>query len=357
MPSNPEDLLQDPRYWDRTLLLLFLEHVDETIYSNAKEGLRLARVAPRLAQKTPKARGAEGRRRHQEHLVRAHATLGGAYRATHRLRAAESEYVKALQITESSAISPQARANLYRRLAILRVSQKRHDEALALAEEAVEMLRDREDQQELAAALAALGYVLNEQGRFSTAIPHHGEALRIAGTALRLAGRRRPVALVRIHQVARVNLANALAHSPSPEIAATALAHVQFARRELRGKKRSRARHHCQWIEGKAWLAMGLDRRAEQAFWVARRGFVRLDAPWEIALVSLDIAGIHRLYGQWHELEALAEDTFRRFRELSGDFESISALGLWLEAAQAREGARVAMSDAQQTLQARMPPS
>ncbi len=228
---------------------------------------------------------------------------------------------------------------------------------MALAEEAVELLRNRKDQQELAAAIAALGYVLNEQGRFAAATPHHGEALRLAGTALRRAGRKRSAALVRIHQVARVNLANALAHSPSPEVAATALEHVQFARRELRGQKRSRARHHCQWIEGKAWLAMGLDRRAEQAFWVARRGFVRLDAPWEIALVSLDIAGILRLYGQWQELEGLAEDTFRRFRELSGDFEAISAIGLWLESAQAREGAGVAIAKAERTLQARMPRS
>ncbi len=357
MPSNPEELLECESYRDPTFLRQFLEHVDDVIYRDAKAGLKLARVAPRLAELVPIAKDSKGRRRNQEQLVRAHAALGGAYRATRRLGAAESKYALALEIAESSAITQRPRADLYRRLAVLRIWQHRFAEALVLAEDAVEIFRRHKDQQGLAAATATLGYVLNEQKRFADAIPHHGAALRLAGQALRLAGRRRPAALVRVHQVARINLADALAHSQSPRIASMALDHAREARRALRGQRRCRARHHCQWIEGRAWLRMGLDRRAEQAFKVARRGFVRLDAPWEIALVSLELAALYRLYGQWEELEALAEDTFRRFRELCGDFEAISALSLWVDAVHAREGAEAAIDAAQKTIQARMPRS
>ncbi len=357
MPRDPEELLEVERYRDPTFLRIFLDHVDDVIYRDPRAGLKLARVAPRLAELVPEGRGRGSRRRHREWLIRAHATLGGAYRATGRLDAAESEYALALRIADSLRISPPARANLCRRLAVLRACQKRYVEALELADEAAEIFRGRKDRQGLAAAIATRGYVLNEEGRFADAIPYHGEALRIAGEALRVAGRKRPAALVRVHQVARVNLADALAQSSGAEAAAEALDQAREAGRALRGQRRCRARHHCQWIEGKAWLRLGLDRRAEQSLKVARRGFVRLDAPWEIALVSLELAAIYRLWGQWEDLETLAEDTFRRFRELSGDYEAISALSLWLDAVRARKGAAAAIDAAQRTVQARMPRS
>ncbi len=357
MPSNPEKLLERRCYRDASFLRVFLDHVDDVIYRDAKAGLKLARIGPKLAELVPAARGRREKRRHGERLVRAHATLGGAYRATARLKAAESEYALALKIADSAGISPVPRADLYRRLAVLRAWQERFTEALALTHEAIEIFRRRKDRQGLAAALAAHGYVLNEQGHFAEAVPFHGEALRLAGEVLRLAGRNRTAAQQRIHQVARLNLADALSRSQSSEIAGKALEHVLEARRVLRGWRRCRARHHCQWIEGLAWLGMGLDRRAEQSFWVARRGFIRLDAPWEIALVSLDLAALYRLWGQWEELETLAKDTFRRFRELSGDFEAISALSLWLDAVRARKGATAAIKTAQRTVKARMPRS
>ncbi len=355
MPRNSEELLERESYWDPTFLRVFLDHVDDVIYRDPRAGLKLARMGPRLAGLVPEARGPEGRRRHQEQLIRSHASLGGAHRATGGLDVAEAEYARALKIADSSDISPTSRANLNRRLAALRACQKRYAEALALADEAAEIFRHCKDRQGLAAAVATRGYVLNEKGRFAEAIPYHGEALRLAGKALRLAGRKRPAGLERIHQVARVNLADALAQSRGADVAAMALDHAREAARALRGQRRCRARHHCQWIEGKAWLGMGLDRRAEQALKVARRGFVRLGAPWEIALVSLELAAIYRLWGQWGDLEALAEDTFRRFRELSGDYEAISALSLWLDAVLAREGAEAAIDAAQKTIQARMP--
>ncbi len=302
----------------------------------------------------PKGDGPRKQRQHRETLVKAHAVLAAALRTIGRTDAAESEYELALKIADSAAISPSARAHLNHRLAVLRTSQKRFAEALALVEEAVELFRREGDDLGLAEALAKRGYVLNEAGRFAEAIPHHGEALRLAGEALRRAGRRRqPPAAVRVHSAARVNLVDALAQS-SPDSASRAIGLIRAAFRELRGIRRCRERHFCQWIEGKAWLRQGFRRRAAQAFEVAHRGFVRLDAPREIALVSLDLAAEYRHARRWKELEALAADTFDRFRELCGDFEAIAALSLWVDAVQARRGVKTAIEVARETITTRM---
>lgn len=93
--------------------------------------------------------------------------------------------------------------------------------------------------------------------------------------------------------------------------------------------------------------------RAETRYRVARRGFVRLGAPWEIALCSLDLAALYRAGEQWEKLEVLAADTFQRFRELAADFESITALSLWVDAVQARKGVEAAIEAARQVLAAR----
>ncbi len=76
--------------------------------------------------------------------------------------------------------------------------------------------------------------------------------------------------------------------------------------------------------------------RAERCFQVARGRFIELRAPWEIALVSLDLCLLHQEHGEWPELEVLAADTCRRFRVLSGNTQAVAALSLCVNAAQAR---------------------
>ena len=75
--------------------------------------------------------------------------------------------------------------------------------------------------------------------------------------------------------------------------------------------------------------------------------------PWETALVSLDLATLYRVDERWEELEDLAADTFGRFRELCADFETITALSLWVEAVQARSGVEAAIATAREVVEAR----
>ena len=352
---NPRELLQRRRYRTSVFLGLFLDHVEEQIFRDPRAGLKLARFAPRLALLVPEAAGEEGRRKHHEAQVRAHCVLGAAYRATGRHNAAESAYQLASEIAEAEGISEIARADLDNRRAVLAVRKDRFAEALDLVERATGVYRTAGDQKRLAEAYAMYGYVLNEAERFAEAIPWHGDALNLALRLKRTAEPADLAGLARVHESARANMAHAVMQSPSPAIAGRALDYIRAGQRELRGRRNSLTRHLLQWTEGRLYVKLCLHHRAEARFRVARRGFVRLEAPWELAFVSLDLAVIHRLCNEWEQLEALAIDTFRLFRELATDFEAISALSLWVDAVEAREGAAAAIDAARKVLEARSP--
>ncbi|MCP3960497.1 MAG: hypothetical protein GY719_21845, partial [bacterium] len=328
--------------------------------------LKLAKFAPKLALLVPEAGGAEGRREHRENLVRAYALLGGAYRATGQHAAADPEYRRAQRLADSEALSPVARAELGLRIAVLRARTDRFSEALDLVDIAETAYRQAGDRRRLAEAHAMRGYVLNEAERYSAAIPCHGKALTLALELQRTkaADPADVAALAQVVEAARANMAWAVTHAPSLHavsetrrgvygVATEALSYIDAAYRELRGRRNSLTRHLLQWTEGRIHLRMRRPERAEKRFHVARCGFVRLEVPWETALVSLDLAALYRAGERWGELEDLAADTFGRFRELAADFEAIAALSLWVDAVEARRGVKAAIAAAREKLEAR----
>ena len=339
LPADPEALLEEgSRYVDQTVLPLFLDHLEELIFRDPRTGLKYAKVAPRLARLilSPEPKRARGQ------IVKAHAILAGAYRATSQHDTAESEYALAFKIAGSRA-SSLVRADLNHRLAILRAVQKRYSEALELIDAAIRIYRKREHPR-LAEALSKRGYILVEAERFAESIPYSGEALSLVDPKSSALAKR-------VHYAAVHNLGYALSQSPHPGTAANALPYIREAQRLLRGQRYSISRHRLQWIEARVWSRLMLDARAEQAFKMARRGFVRLEAPLQIALVSLDLAALYRTWNQWEDLETLAADTSRRFNELCADVEATAALLLWVEAVENRKGAAAAIDAARKVLE------
>ncbi len=75
---------------------------------------------------------------------------------------------------------------------------------------------------------------------------------------------------------------------------------------------------------------------------------------YSIALVSLDLSALLRFAKRWPELEELAADTYRRFRDLGEDEEALAALKLWLDAAQARSLSEELIAEVKETVAARM---
>ncbi len=331
--KDPEVLLRSRSYADPTFLPLFLDYLDDLIFRDPRQGLKWARDVPRLALKVPAAEGPEGRQEHRERVVRAWAILGGALRACGDPDSAETAYWDAFKLIDSGTVSELVGADTIRRFSYLRACQGRAKEALELASGAVEKLREiGAPEKILARALISRGYVLLfELGQVSDAMEAFGEALSLAGDS------QGSPADKRLHGSACHNLAFAIvAKSASMRDQSRAMAYIQRAHEMVKGQRRSVGRYRLLWCEGLVWSRTGGHARGEKAFRVALEGFEALKLPWEIALVSLDLGALLQLFGEWAELEELAEKTYKRFRLLSADSGAIAALSQWLDAVRAQ---------------------
>ncbi len=334
---DPEELLESPSFADPTFLVLFLDRLDRQVFEDPQKALRWAEVAPRLALKVPEDDGPEGRRAHRENLLRSYAILGGAYRAVSRANDAEEPYRLALRIAESEAIRPALRVFLNQRLSYLRACQGRPEEALRLLDEALE-LQGPEPSTERSDSLVRRGYALAELERFP-------EAVECFADALQQTNPKESAAAAWVHHAAAHNLAYAVTKAKIGTDIGPVMDCVRKARKLLRGQRNQRnsvARWKLHWVEGLIWRRLAMDARAEQAFKVARHGFINLRLPWEIALVSLDLCAVHHEHGEWPELEALAADTSRRFKRLNANTHALTALSLCVNAARARRTLAVA---------------
>ncbi len=360
LPDNPEALLIPglPRvrrnYADPGFLDDFFEWLDQRIYENPQAGLRWAKVVPRLALMVPQDDGPGGRQAHCENVIKAHGILGGAYRATSQHDAAEAEFRTALGILESEVISPAVRADLLRRLSYLRISQGQPEKALDLLEEALRSYEKPCLGQ--SAALVRRGYALHDLGRFPEAVDCFGEALRGIDPDLSAAAER-------IHYAAIHNLA-ATTHNLADNSILEAWIALDYVRtaKPLAGNQPTMPVYSLHWVEGLIWaklracgvvVGFSLAERAVNALKRARQGFLHLRAPWEIVLVSLDLALLYRDLGRWDELLKLTIETLERFRILSGDTQVVVALGPIVIAAQMRKDVETAIAAAQKIIQTR----
>ncbi|MCP3961243.1 MAG: hypothetical protein GY719_25635 [bacterium] len=352
MPADPAALLRRAAYRKPPFLRLYFEHVDGLIFDDPSGAMPWAAVAPMLALAVPlDGQGGEAKREHAENLAMGHAILASAYRAAGEHDRADVEYRTALEVADSGAVSKPVRASIGARLACLRACQYQLEEALDLATEAVELCRDAAEALGLCQALVVRGYVLSECGRFNDAIPCHAEALTLANP--------KQPAGARAHHAAIHDLAYALLEkeSPKPAVLRGALAQVRAARKLLRRHRDSVPRHKLGWIEGLIWWRLNLHARAEQALKVALRGFVRLALPYEIALVSLDLAALHAFFGEHGTAALVARAAYRHCLALTADDEALAALKLWADAVQADELTDTVAGDARRAVEARVGPS
>ncbi len=203
--------------------------------------------------------------------------------------------------------------------------------------------------------LLCRGYALERLQRHSEAAGYFGQVLK----KINLKTKASP-AEKRLHRAAVLNLANAVKEL-GPASCWTALGHIAKAKK-LTPHRPSLPLYQLQWIEGLIWgklrscgtpTGFPLTHEAEQALKRALRGFLHLRAPWEIALVGLDLAQLYRDLGRWGELLELALETLQRFRILSGDTQAVAALGLIVDAARAQVNVEAVIVAARETVQKR----
>ncbi len=343
LPTDVGHLLEQPRYWDETFLCLYLDLCDDVLFYDTQRGLKLAEVVPRLAERVPERNEREAQIARRELRVRSNVIYGGALRANRRLSEAEAAYQTALRISKRGEISAVKKAYLHHRLAVLRTDQRRFDQAFALCHGAIEIHRSHGHHVYLGEALVILGVAYIESSHFVDAIPYLGEALQLTKNKTS-----------RTYHAAIHNLALAFTNTNDRASLKSALRHIREAKRRLRDHRRSLPKHKLTWIEGKLHAKIFLDVHAERLFRRARQGFLELGAPFELALVGLDLSELLKREQRWPELEDLAAETFGRFRLLSADTEAIAALSQWMDAVRAKRLDREVVTDVRQRLEGRM---
>lgn len=348
---DPDTVLSRARtYADAVFLQLFFAWLDERIYRDPRSALKWARIAPDLARLTPEDAGPEGRQAHRSRQVKAWIILASAYRAVSEHGAADRSYAEALKLISSGTVSPPIKADTRRRLSYLRACQGRNEEALELATEAVESLRDLDNGRALARALIAQGYALFGLRRF-------GEALVCFCDALVAAGKpdKRAAEDLRLHSSICHNLAVTVSVA-RPSDQSLALTYIRQARELVKGGRRFVPRYRLLWVEGLVWSALGYHARAETVYRIAREGFEALRMPFEIALVSLDLGAVYAEHQEWDKLIPLAAEIFKRFRILAADTKAIAALSLWADAVKAQKLTDEITTSARQKIEARIGP-
>jgi hypothetical protein len=102
-------------------------------------------------------------------------------------------------------------------------------------------------------------------------------------------------------------------------------------------------RYRKLWVEGKIALGLAQPERALSFLEEARAGFQAQDALFEVALTSLELAGLYAEQGRMSEIKRLAEEMVPVFSSRKIHREALAALSLWVQAVQAEEaGAELA---------------
>ncbi len=191
------------------------------------------------------------------------------------------------------------------------------------------------------------GCVLVDLDRFSEAVPYLGRALALAK------GKRRTSKLAeRIVTSATHNLAAAVVERCTPDNLVAVLPLVVEAKRYQGKCRNSIAKEKLTWVEARIHARFGCGRTAERRLLSAGRKLLELGAPFEAALVGLELSVLYLQWREWPKLEQVALETFEEFKALSSHKEATAALRLWVEGAEMRSLTKESIREFQATIEA-----
>ena len=346
LPNQADQVIQRSKYWSPAFCWLYFAKCDELIFDDGHAGLQAAEVGPELVALT--GRFCRDPAPRSPLRLRALAVLGSAYRAIGDFDESELVYQQAFRIAVEEPISAQDRANLLFRVAALRCVQGRLEEAFDLANESVRAYRlssDAVKRRHLGEALIIRGYLQRLANNYASAMKDWSEALSCTD----------PKKDPRIHHCASHNLACGLVENPvDPGSLSRIGSHLKQARRFLSKRPRSLQNFRLIWLQGMILIRFGSTRRGEAAFETARRGFIEMRAPFEMAMLSLYLGRYLYRSGQFGELRSLAVETAQIFSTLCADRLANQALALWRDRITADAASAGIFSAAWQSIRGRM---
>lgn len=89
------------------------------------------------------------------------------------------------------------------------------------------------------------------------------------------------------------------------------------------------------WMAGKIAYGLGQEKEAETLLLAARQSFLAEEVPFEVALVSLDLAALYAKQGRTNEMKGLATEMMPVFSSLRVHREALAALTFWKQAVEA----------------------
>ena len=343
LPMQADQVLQRPKYWTAAFCWLYFEKCDDLIFDDPQGGLEAAEAAPELVSLVDRFSRDPAPRAPLR--LRALGVLGSAYRAVGELEEAEEIYEGAFRLIRRQPVPEEDVANLLLRVAVLHTTQCRLDRALKLADKSVEIYRRSSDEARkihLGEALTNRGYCHFEANDHASAMKDWSEALSCTDP------RRRP----RVHHCASHNLACGLVATTIDSSSLAAVeSYLRQARRSLSKRPRSLQKLRIVWLQGMIMIRFGSTRRGEAALVAARRGFVEMEAPFDMALVSITLGRYLRDSRQFSQLQTLASETRQLFAALCPDERAKRALAIWNEAISANSVSNRAFSAVWRTVE------
>lgn len=311
--------------WERCEQLL--ARCRELRHSDPEAMVAAAALAVSLGERiAPELRGPQALADLQ---ARAWAARGNARRVADDLQGAEADLARALERTGLGTGNPRLLARLMDLTASLRTDQRRFDEAFQLLDWVhalhLELGESHEAGRALISKSNAAAYALDLE-----------EAVRLLGQGLALidADREPMLALAVVH-----NLLSHLVDAGKLAEAARLFGESRALYASCGGRlEQLKAR----WLEGR--ISSGLDdpSGAELAFREVRAGFEEADLPYDMALVSLDLAALWLEQSRNQEIRLLLDETVETFRARGIRREAIAAL-LMLRQAFERQRATAAL--------------
>lgn len=277
------------------LALLLSDHLDASLYrSEAIEDLR----------------------------ARAWAYIGNARRQRSDLAGAEEAFTTAAAHLWEGTREPIEQAMFLDLKASLRRAQRRFGRAMSLLKRAHTIFLAAGDRHRAGRALVSLEIIHHHAGTPELGIPLLYQALDLID-----AGQEPRLLLCVWH-----NLIDDLAEA----------GRAMEARR-LFGKARSLylrfpeavTQNRRAWVAGKIARGLGQEKEAEALFLDARQSFLAEDVPYEVALVSLDLAALYARQGRLEEVRRLAAEMVPVFSSRQIHREALAALNFWKQAVEA----------------------
>lgn len=227
--------------------------------------------------------------------ARAWGYIGNAHRVRADLAGATRAFATALSHLRRGTREPIEHAVLLDLQASFRRAQRRFPDALRLLRRAFNLFEEAGDHHRAGRTLLGIDIVLTYAGYPESGIPLLSKAVEMIDAS------RDPYLLL----CAWHNLIDDLADAGRHLEARGLLARVRplYAR-----FPKFVVGYRNEWLTGKIALGLRQDEEAEALLSKARMGFLAEDAPYEAALVSLELSGLYALQGRTQEMKQIAAE-------------------------------------------------